>query len=152
MGSAVLFAVLIAFSVFLVRWFRAQSHAADSAVAALHQQMIAGDDTGIYAQADGAYQQTVMQKDSDALFDTIRATLGNPHDSRQIDSRYTDEPSMGRFLTLHYRTVFDKGPGRETICFRTDNGAWKLAAYNVESPLLRPKHSAVILKPAAPRK
>jgi len=137
-GGALLVVVLIGGSIFFVRWLRAQSHATDSAVASLHQKMTAADAAAIYADADPTYQQTVTQKGSNALFSSVRTRLGIPRSATQIDSRYTDDPTMGTFLTLHYRTTFDNGQGRETMCFHKNNGVWKLAAYNVESPMLRP--------------
>jgi hypothetical protein len=134
---------LVVGSAFFIRWSRKQSHAADAAVAVLHQKMTAADDAGIFADADPTYRDSVSAQTSRTLFDNVRARLGAPHAVTEVGSNYSNDDNMGDFLTLRYRTVFDKGQGKETICFHKLNGAWKLAAYNVESPLLRPNQPPV---------
>jgi hypothetical protein len=124
-----------------IRWARAQSHTAEAAVTALHQKMIGANDAGIFADADPTYRGTVTAETSNSLFDNVRTRLGAPRSSIQINNDYSSDTDMGSFLTLHYSTVFDKGSGNETICLHKLNGGWKLAAYNVESPLLQKNKS-----------
>ncbi len=136
-GGIVLGLAFVAGFVFFARWSRTQSHRAQEAVTALHREMSRGDDAGIFANADDAYRQTITVDTSNGMFDNVRTRLGAPRSSIRIDSHDSAEQTTGSFLTLHYSTRFEKGVGRETICFHNVDGVWKLAAYNVESPLLR---------------
>jgi hypothetical protein len=135
--SAALVVGLVVGSFVLIRWVRKQSQIADAAVASLHRKMTAADDAGIFTDADPTYREAVTAQTSMATFDNVRNRLGAPHASRKLNSNSTSNDSMGDFLTLQYLTVFDKGSGKEVICFHKLNGVWKLAAYNVESPLLQ---------------
>jgi hypothetical protein len=121
----------------LGKWSRTQPHSTEAAVAALHQKMTGADDAGIFADADPTYRETITSATSNGMFDNVRTRLGAPRSSTQTDFGYAKDETMGSFLTLHYSTAFDKGSGTETICLHNVNGVWKLAAYNVESPLLR---------------
>jgi hypothetical protein len=132
--------------VVFVKWSRTQSHTTEAAVTALHRKMIGADDAGIFADADPTYRETITAETSNGMFDNVRTRLGAPRSSTQTDSNYSTEETMGSFLTLHYSTVFDKGSGNETICLHNVDGAWKLAAYNVESPLLRANKPAIRLR------
>jgi hypothetical protein len=120
-----------------VKWSRAQTHKAEAAVAALHQKMIRADDAGIFADADPSYREMVPADISTGMFENVRTHLGAPRSSIETDSHDSMDETRGSFLTLHYSTVFDKGSGDETICLHSVDGAWRLAAYNVESPLLK---------------
>jgi hypothetical protein len=133
-------------SVVFVKWSRAQSHKAEAAVTALHQKMMGADDAGIFANSDATYRETITAETSNGMFDNVRTRLGAPRSSTQTDSDDSTDETMGSFLTLHYSTVFDKGSGDETICLHNVDGVWKLAAYNVESPLLRTNKPAILLK------
>jgi hypothetical protein len=134
---------LIAFA----RWTRVRSHKATLAVVALHRKMTRADDAGIFADADPSYQEMVTAQISNSMFDNVRTQLGAPHASILTHRDESTVEDKGNFMTLHYRTVFDKGPGYETICLHDVHGAWKLAVYNVESPLLRSNKPAVRLPP-----
>ncbi len=136
-GAGILIVAFAVGVVAFVRWSRAQSHQAEAAVTALHQEMMRADDAEIFTNADAAYRQTITVETSNGMFDNVRTRLGAPRSSTQTDSHDSMDEKMGSFLTLHYSTVFDNGSGNETICLHNVNGIWKLAAYNVESPLLR---------------
>jgi hypothetical protein len=136
-ASGILMVAFAGGAVAFVRWSRAQSHQAEAAVTALHQKMMRADDAGIFTNADATYRQTITVETSNSMFDNVRTRLGAPRWSTQTASKDSMDEKMGSFLTLHYSTVFDKGLGNETICLHNVNGDWKLAAYNVESPLLR---------------
>jgi hypothetical protein len=142
---AAVFAVLAVAAglVVLARWTRVRSHKATIAVVTLHRKMARADDAGIFADADPSYQEMVTAQISDSMFDNIRTQLGAPHSSIPTHRDESTYEGRGTFMTLHYRTVFDKGPGNETICLHNVDGVWKLAAYNVESPLLRSNKPAV---------
>jgi len=133
-----------------VKWSRTQSRPAQRAVAALHQEMIRADDAGIFANADEAYRQTITVETSNDMFDNVRTRLGAPRSSMRIDRHDSADEMTGSFVTLHYFTRFEKGSGKETICLHNVGGVWKLAAYNVESPLLRANKPAIRL-PEKPR-
>ena len=124
-------------SVAFVKWTHVQSHRAEAAVTALHQKMLHADDAGIFADADPSYRDMVTADISRGMFENVRTRLGAPRSSTQTDSDDSTDETKGSFLTLHYSTVFDKGSGNETICLHNVDGDWKLAAYNVESPLLK---------------
>jgi hypothetical protein len=130
-----------------IKFTRAQSHTAEAAVTALHRKMMGADDAAIFADADPTYRATITAETSNGLFDNLRTRLGAPRSSIRIDSNYSNDNHMGNFLTLHYSTVFDNGSGTETICLHNLNGVWKLAAYNVESPLLQPNKPPIRVKP-----
>jgi hypothetical protein len=108
--------------------------------------MSGADDAGIFADADATYRQTITVETSNGMFDNVRTRLGAPHSSIQIGSDDSSDETMGSFVTLHYVTVFDRGSGNETVCLHNVNGVWKLAAYNVESPLLRPNKPPIRLQ------
>jgi hypothetical protein len=142
-GGIILAVTFAGALVFFVKWSHIQSHRAQAAVIALHQQMIRADDQGIFANADETYRQTITVETSNGMFDNVRARLGAPRSSTQIGRHDSTGEATGGFLTLRYFTVFEKGSGRETICFHDVGGVWKLAAYNVESPLLRANKSTI---------
>jgi hypothetical protein len=146
-GTIVLILGLAGGSFAFIKWARAQTHTVEAAVAALHKKMIGADDAGIFADADPTYRATITDKTSNDLFDNVRKRLGAPRSSRQTNSNYSNDENMGNFLTIHYFTVFDKGSGKETICLHNLNGVWKLAAYNVESPLLQTNKPPIRVKP-----
>ena len=131
--------------VVFARWTRARSYRATAAVVALHRKMMRADDVGIFADADTSYREMVTAPISDSMFDNIRERLGAPHGSTLIRSDVATYDTRGNFMTLHYFTAFDKGSGSETICLHDVNGVWKLAAYNVESPLLHQNKPAPLL-------
>jgi hypothetical protein len=128
------------------KWTRVRSHKATVAVIALHRKMARADDAGIFADADPSYQEMVTAQISNSMFDNVRTQLGAPRSSIPTHRDESTYEGRGTFMTLHYRTVFDKGPGDETICLHNVDGVWKLAAYNVESPLLRSNKPPVRLQ------
>jgi len=144
-ASVILVLTFAAGAIAYVKWPREQSHQADAAVAALHQEMMRADDGGIFANADESYRQTITVETSNGMFDNVRTRLGAPRSSIQTDSDDSTEEATGSYLTLRYSTLFEKGSGKETICFHNVDGVWKLAAYNVESPLLRVNKPAIRL-------
>jgi hypothetical protein len=145
-GAIVLFLAFAGGSVLVVRWSRARSLKARAAVVALHRKMVGADDAGIFTDADPSYREMVTAQISNGMFDNVRMRLGAPHSSILTNSDDSTDETRGSFLTLHYSTVFDKGSGNETICLHDVDGVWKLAAYNVESPLLRANKPAIRLQ------
>ena len=142
-ASGILLLVLVGGAFAFARWSRAQSHQAEEAVTALHQKMVHADDAGIFTNADATYRETITAETSNGMFDNVRTRLGAPRSSTQTDSDGSLDEKMGCFVTLHYSTVFERGSGNETICLHNVDGDWKLAAYNVESPLLRANKPAI---------
>lgn len=142
-AAAILCLALVASSLLFVRWTRSQARSAQAAVTILHQRMTLGFDSAIFSEADPTYRDTITADTSNTMFANVRTHLGAPRSSIQTDSDDSTDETMGSFLTLHYTNAFDKGSGNETICLHNVNGTWKLAAYNVESPLLRPAHRPV---------
>ncbi len=145
-GGIILGLVFAGGFVYFAKWSNTQSPQAQAAVTALHQEMIRADDAGIFANADETYRQTITVETSNGMFDNVRTRLGAPRSSLQIDGHDSTDGMRGSFLTLHYLTAFEKGSGKETICLHNVGGVWKLAAYNVESPLLRANKPAIRLK------
>ena len=145
-AAGILLVAFAAGAVVFARWSRAQSHLAEAAVTALHQKMVRADDAGIFSSADATYRETITVETSNGMFDNVRSRLGAPRSSTQTDSDDSIDEKMGSFVTLHYSTNFERGSGNETICLHNVDGVWKLAAYNVESPLLRANKPAIRLQ------
>jgi hypothetical protein len=146
-GAGVLLVACVVGSGLFVKWTRAQSHKAEAAVTTLHQKMTNADHVGIFADADASYREMVTADISKGMFENVRTQLGAPRSSIQTDSDDSFDETRGSFLTFHYATVFAKGSGNETICLHNVDGVWKLAAYNVESPLLKVNKPLVRRKP-----
>jgi hypothetical protein len=133
-GAAVVVLALIGAAFPLYRLFHTQWHKADPIIAALHAQMAKGDDAGIFAQSDPAYQAQVGVTKSNELFDHVRQQLGAPHSSTCISQNISSDSKFGETLTLVFQTDFDKGTGTETLRMHKVGGAYKLLGYYVRSP------------------
>jgi hypothetical protein len=112
-------------------------HKADPLIAGLHEKMAKGDDAGIFAESDPAYQEQVGREKSDQLFDYVRQQLGAPQSTTLISQTVSDNSREGAGLTLIFSTVFDKGTGTETVKLRKTNGVYRMLGYNVLSPQIK---------------
>ncbi len=150
-ATAVVILFLAGLVIPVVRSFQKERAAASAAVTNLHRSMIRGDDAGIFRLAAPSYQQQIGEENSARLFANVRAQLGAPRSSKLIRAYFSSRPAVGQIITMRFSTVFDKGPGIETIRLHKINGQYLLLSYSVRSKLI-PLESAPDIEPigAAP--
>jgi hypothetical protein len=103
----------------------------------LHAKMTQGDDAGIYAQADPAWQQEIGQEKSNHIFDYVRNQLGAPRSTACTNQNISTNATSGTTLVLTFTTVFDKGTGIETLTLHQSNGVYRMIGYNIHSDELK---------------
>jgi hypothetical protein len=148
-ASAIAVVCLIAAAIPIYKIVRTQWRKADAYIAPLHAKMIQGDDAGIFAESDPAYQQSVGLEKSNHLFDYVREQLGAPRSSTCIGQNISAKTGEGSILTLTFSTVFDKGTGTERVSLHKLNGVYRMVGYNVQSPQIPQSHIPSELKTKA---
>jgi hypothetical protein len=134
--TAIVILLLAGLVIPAIRSFQKERAAASAVVANLHSSMIRGDDAGIFSLADPSYQQQFGEENSAKLFANVRAQLGAPRSSKLIRAYFSSKPAVGQIITMRFSTVFDKGPGIETIRLHKVNGQYLLLSYFVRSKLI----------------
>lgn len=146
-ASAIAVVCLIAAAIPIYKIVSTQWRKANAYIAPLHAKMIQGDDAGIFADSDPAYQQEVGLQKSNHLFDYVRDQLGAPRSSTCIGQNISAKTGEGAILTLTFSTVFDKGTGTETLSLRKLNGVYRMVGYHVQSPQIKQTYVPSELKP-----
>jgi Protein of unknown function (DUF4019) len=119
---------------------RAVPPGAEAAVERLTEDIEAGRDSKVYAEAADEWRASVSGEENARLLSRVRERLGRVesralHTGREQQS--ASPPLSGHTLELTYQTRFERGPAMEHFTLVERGGGWLLAGYKVTSDLLR---------------
>jgi len=109
-------------------------------VEGVSEDIAAGRDAKVYAEAAAEWRATVGEEESARMLARVRERLGRVrgrtlHTGREQQS--ASAPLSGHTLELVYRTQFERGDGMEKFTLLERDGGWLLAGYSVSSDALK---------------
>ena len=119
---------------------RAIPAGAQALVDTVTEDIAAGRDAKVYAEAAPEWRATVGEEESARQLSRVRERLGRVrgrtlHTGREQQS--ASAPLSGHTLELVYRTQFERGDGMEKFTLLERGGDWLLAGYTVSSDALK---------------
>ncbi|MDQ3805450.1 MAG: DUF4019 domain-containing protein [Acidobacteriota bacterium] len=119
---------------------RAIPQGAQAVVEGVSEDIAAGRDAKVYAEAAREWRATVSEEESSRMLARVRERLGRVrgrtlHTGREQQS--ASAPLSGHTLELVYRTQFERGDGMEKFTLLERDGGWLLAGYTVSSDALK---------------
>ena len=119
---------------------RAVPPGAQAVVERVSEDIAAGRDAKVYAEAAAEWRATVSEEESGRMLARVRERLGGVrgrtlHTGREQQS--ASAPLSGHALELVYRTEFERGKGMEKFTLLERDGGWLLAGYTVNSDALK---------------
>jgi len=119
---------------------RAIPAGAQAVVEAVSEDIAAGRDAKVYAEAAPEWRAQVSEEESGRMLGRVRERLGRVrgrtlHSGREQQS--ASAPLSGHALELVYRTEFERGQGMEKFTLLERGGGWLLAGYAVNSDALK---------------
>ena len=113
---------------------------AQAAIERVTEDVAAGRDEKVYAEAAEEWRATVSAEESARALARVRERLGRVesralHQGREQQS--APAPLSGHTLELVYETRFERGTGMERFTLVERGGDWLLARYTVSSDALR---------------
>ena len=119
---------------------RAVPPAAQATVERVTEDIAAGRDDKVYAEAAAEWRTTVSAEESARLLGRVRERLGRV-ESRALhrgrEQQSAPAPLNGHALELLYETRFERGTGMERFTLLERGGDWLLAGYSVSSDVLK---------------
>jgi uncharacterized protein DUF4019 len=142
-GSLLIFAFCLFSFVFqgcAVDERRAVPAGAQATVDRVTEDIEAGRDEKVYAEAADEWRAAVSADENTKILARVRERLGRV-ESRALNTgreqQSASPPLSGHALELVYQTRFERGPATETFTLLERGGDWLLAGYNVTSDLLK---------------
>jgi hypothetical protein len=113
---------------------------AQAAVERVTEDVAAGRDAKVYAEAAEEWRRTVSEAENARALSRVRERLGRVesrslHQGREQQS--APAPLSGHTLELVYETRFERGTGMERFTLVERGGDWLLARYSVSSDALK---------------
>lgn len=113
---------------------------AQAVVDGVTEDIAAGRDAKVYAEAAAEWRATVGEGESAKMLARVRERLGGVrgrtlHTGREQQS--ASAPLSGHTLELVYRTQFERGDAMEKFTLLERDGGWLLAGYSVTSDALK---------------
>jgi len=108
---------------------------AEQAVAEFHELMSARQFAQVYAGASEELRSGASEANMVRLLDALHSKLGSVKLAEKSGWNVNFHGS-GTFVTLGFKTQFEKGAGVEQFIFRMSEGKARLVSYNVNSPAL----------------
>jgi Protein of unknown function (DUF4019) len=113
---------------------------AQQAVERVTDDIEAGRDAKVYAEAADEWRASVSDEENALLLSRVRERLGRVesralHTGREQQS--ASPPLSGHTLELTYQTRFERGSAMERFTLVERDGGWLLAGYKVTSDVLR---------------
>jgi hypothetical protein len=119
---------------------RAIPAAAQEAVERVTEDIAAGRDEKVYAEAADEWRAAVSAGENARLLARVRASLGRV-ESRALrtgrEQQSAAAPLSGHALELVYATRFERGSATEKFTLLERGGDWLLAGYTVNSDVLK---------------
>ncbi len=113
---------------------------AQEAVERVTEDIAAGRDGKVYAEAAEEWRASVSSEESARMLSRTRERLGKV-ESRALhtgkEQQSASPPLSGHTLELLYQTRFERGSAMERFTLVEREGRWLLAGYKVTSDLLR---------------
>lgn len=114
--------------------------AAQAAIEGVTEDIAAGRDAKIYAEAAEEWRSAVTAEENARLLSRVRERLGRVegrtlHTGREQQS--ASAPLSGHTLEIVYRTRFERGEAMEKFTMLERDGRWLLAGYSVSSDALK---------------
>jgi hypothetical protein len=113
---------------------------AQEAVERVTEDIAAGRDEKVYAEAAGEWRAAVTSDENARMLSRVRERLGRV-ESRALRSGREQQsaaaPLSGHALELVYATRFERGAATEKFTLLERGGEWLLAGYSVSSDLLK---------------
>jgi hypothetical protein len=114
--------------------------AAQALVDSVTEDIAAGREAKVYAEAADEWRATVGEEESARMLSRVRERLGRVrgrtlHTGREQQS--ATAPLSGHTLELVYRTQFERGDAMEKFTLLERGGGWLLAGYTVTSDALK---------------
>ena len=119
---------------------RAVPPGAQALVDSVTEDIAAGREAKVYAEAAPEWRATLGETESAERLSRVRERLGRVrgrtlHTGREQQS--ATAPLSGHTLELVYRTQFERGDGMEKFTLLERGGGWLLAGYTVSSDALK---------------
>ncbi|HJQ32094.1 MAG TPA: DUF4019 domain-containing protein [Pyrinomonadaceae bacterium] len=113
---------------------------AQEAVERVTEDIAAGRDEKVYAEAAEEWRAAVTSAENARMLSRVRQSLGRV-ESRALRSGREQQsaaaPLSGHALELVYATRFERGSATEKFTLLERGGEWLLAGYSVSSDLLK---------------
>lgn len=109
--------------------------AADEGIAAFRQLVEAQQFAKVHASGSDELRKSVSEEDLAKILRGLNTKLGRAK-SAEKNGWNVNYHTSGTFVTLGFKTEFEKGPGVEQFVFRIADGKALLVSYNVNSPAL----------------
>jgi hypothetical protein len=109
--------------------------AAEQGAARFRELLFAGQAPQIYAEAGEEFRASVTEADLSKFLAAVVTKLGPVKSTEKTGWRINFHTS-GTFVTLGFKTEFERGSGTERFVFRMKKGAAALVRYDIDSPAL----------------
>jgi hypothetical protein len=109
--------------------------AAERGVAEFRAHMDAGQFAAVYADGSDELRKSASEPDLTKVLRALAGRLGKARDAEANGWKINFHTS-GTFVTLSYKTSFEKGPATEQFVFRVADGKALLVSYHVNSNAL----------------
>jgi Protein of unknown function (DUF4019) len=108
---------------------------AEKEVAQFHAMSEQGRAAEIYVRASPRFQSVGTEAEFRSYLDAVHRKLGAMRTTEKQQWR-VDYNTAGRFASLRYRTVFERGEAYEQFVYLIDSGKATIVSYNINSPAL----------------
>jgi hypothetical protein len=109
--------------------------AAERGVDRFRELMAADQFAQIYTEASEDFRKSGTQEDLTKFFEALNRKLGRVKKTEKT-GWHVDFSTSGTFVTLSYKTDFEKGVGSEQFIFHVAGGDPTLRRYDINSPAL----------------
>jgi hypothetical protein len=108
---------------------------AEKGVAEFRQLMAAQQFANVYANGSDELRKSTSEAELTKILRALNTKLGKVKAAEKSGWNVNFHTS-GTFVTLGFKTEFEKGAGAEQFVFRISDGRVVLVSYNVNSPAL----------------
>ena len=109
--------------------------AAQEGIAAFRQLVEAQQFAKVHASGSEELRKSISEEDLAKILRGLNTKLGKAR-SVETNGWNVNYHTSGTFVTLGFKTEFEKGHGIEQFIFRIADGKALLVSYNVNSPVL----------------
>jgi len=89
----------------------------------------------VYANGSNELRKSTSETEMTKILGALNTKLGKVK-SAEKSGWHVNFHTSGTFVTLGFKTQFEKGSGTEQFVFRVSDGKAQLVSYNVNSPAL----------------
>jgi Protein of unknown function (DUF3887) len=130
------FVIVVALGLLLVNCSSGEDIAAAERGAERFRELLSAKEfSRIYSESGEEFRKGITEPDLSKFLTAVVNKLG-PVKSAEKTTWSVNFQTSGTFVTLGYKTEFEKGTGSERFIFRVKNGAAALVRYDINSPAL----------------